>query len=76
MGIKNLNTFLRKKCPQIYEEIHLSEFAFRKIAIDLSLYMCKFKSIYGDDWIHMFVKLVQCLRKNEIQCVFVYDTSS
>ena len=38
--------------------------------------MCKFKAIYGNDWLGAFIKLVACLRKNEIHCVFIYDTSS
>ena len=41
MGIKNLHSFLRSKCPEIYETVHLSEFSYRKIAIDISLYMFK-----------------------------------
>lgn len=74
MGIKGINKFLKSKCPEIFEEIHLSQYAFRKIAIDTSLFLCKFKASYGDRWITAFIKLVACLRKNEIHCVFIYDT--
>ena len=74
MGINNLHPFLRKNCPDIYETIHLSEYAFKKVAIDTSLYLCKFKAICGDRWLSAFVNLVSCLRRNEIHCVFVYDT--
>ena len=73
MGIKNLNNLLRKKCPQVFVDIHLSEYAFKKLAIDVSLFMCKFKAICGDRWLTSFVNLVQCLRRNEIHCVFIYD---
>lgn len=76
MGIKNLNNLLRKRCPDVFEDIHLSEYAFKKIAIDVSLFMCKFKAICGDDWLSSFVNLVQCLRRNEIHCVFIYDNGS
>lgn len=74
MGIKNLNKFLRNNCPSVYKEIHISEFAFKKVGIDISLYMCKFKVIYGDKWLNAFLNLVACLRKNEVHCVFIYDT--
>ena len=45
MGIKNLNNLLRKKCPHVFVETHLSEYAFKKLAVDVSLFMCKFKAI-------------------------------
>ena len=76
MGINNLHKFLRKNCSEIYEEIHLSEFAFKKVAIDISLYLCKFKTICGDRWLSAFLNLVACLRKNEIHCVFIYDNGA
>jgi 5'-3' exonuclease len=76
MGIKNLNNLLRKKCPYVFEEIHISEYAFKKVAIDVSLFLCKFKAICGDNWLTSFVNLVQCLRKNDIHCVFIFDNGS
>jgi 5'-3' exonuclease len=74
MGINSLNKFLRKNCPDVYEEIHISEYAYKKVAIDASIYVCKFKAMYQDKWLFAFIKLVSCLRKNEIHCVFIYDT--
>ena len=74
MGIANMNVFLRKHCPHVFEEIHLSEYAFKKIAIDTSLFLCKFKAIRGPEWLNAFVNLVSCLRKNELHCVFIYDS--
>ena len=74
MGITNLNKFLRNNCPQIFEEIHISEYSFKKVAIDISLYLCKFKSSCGDRWLSAFISLIACLRKNEVHCVFIYDS--
>lgn len=76
MGIKNLHKFLRATCPQVFQQVHLSNYAFKKVAIDISLYMCKFKTIYGEYWLSSFIKLISCLRRNEIHCVFIYDTGS
>ena len=73
MGIKNLNKFLRNNCPEIYEEIHISKYCYKKIAIDISLYVCKFKAACGDKWLSAFINLIVCLRKNEVHCVFIYD---
>ena len=71
-----MNNLLRKKCPHVFVETHLSEYAFKKLAIDVSLFMCKFKAIFGDRWLTSFVNLVQCLRRNEIHCVFIYDNGA
>jgi len=74
MGIKsNFLSFLKTKSPQSFELIHLSEYAFKKVAIDVSLYMHKFKAVSGSSWLISFLNLVACLRKNEVHCVFVYD---
>ena len=76
MGIANLNQFLRKNCIEVFEEIHISEYAYKKVAIDTSLFLCKFKAIYSDKWLEAFIKLVSCLRRNEIHCVFIYDNGN
>jgi len=76
MGIKNLHTFLRKQCPDIYQEISLTELSFKKIAIDLSIYLCKYKCLYKDKWLDAFMNLMDCLRKNEIHFVFILDSKS
>lgn len=76
MGIKNLHHFLRKACPLIYTEIHLSKYAYKKIAIDTSIFMCRFKTTYGRQWLDAFLQLVTILRENEVHPVFVYDTKA
>lgn len=76
MGIKGLNQFLKKKCPNIYNQIHISKYAYKKVAIDLSLFLCKYKTICQDRWISSFLNLVCCLRKYEVHAIFVYDTSA
>lgn len=73
MGIQNLGKFLRTQCPQVYKATHLSKFAYKKIAIDVSLFMCKYKYACRDDWLNGFLRLVQALRANDVHCVFVYD---
>jgi 5'-3' exonuclease len=74
MGIKSLNKLLRNRCPEVFRPIHLSDYAFKKVAIDLSLYLCKFKIACGDRWLTAFLNMIACLRKNQVHCVFIYDS--
>ncbi len=76
MGIKNLNKFLREKCPEVFQTIHVSHYSFKKVAIDISLYMHKFKAIAGERWLSSFLNLIACLRRNHIHAVFVFDGKS
>ena len=76
MGIKNLHTFLRKHVPHVYKEISLTQFAYKHIAIDLSIYLCKYKALYKERWIDSFLSLMTCLRENEIHFVFILDSKS
>ena len=76
MGIHNLNKFLRTKCPHVFKDIHISEFAYKKIAIDITLFLCKFKAVCGEKWVSAFINLVSSLRRNEIHCVFIFDNGA
>ena len=37
------------------------------------MYLFTYKIIFGDQWLDAFIKLICCLRKNDIHCVFIYD---
>ncbi len=77
MGLKsNWNKFLRDTCPEVFEAIHISEYAYKKVAIDISLYMYKFKAVCGDRWLSAFINLITSLRRNEVHCVFIFDGKS
>lgn len=76
MGIKNLHKFLLKYAPNCYEKKHLSEFSYQRIAIDISLYLYKYKALSGDKWMESFIYLISSLRKWNIHCIFVYDNKA
>jgi len=76
MGIKNLHNFLRKMCPNVYSKVPILKYAFKKIAIDTSIFMCKYKNTNGNNYIDSFLNLISVLRYNEIHFVFVYDTKA
>ena len=44
MGIKLLNSFLKSQCSDGITEKHMSHFYSKKIAIDISIYMYRYKS--------------------------------
>jgi len=74
MGIKsNWNTFLKSTCGEVFEPKHISEYAYKKTAIDISLYLHKFKAICGDRWLDAFVNLITKLRENDVHCIFIFD---
>lgn len=76
MGIKNLHPFLRKSCPLIYHHgVRLSSFAFHKIALDTSIFLCKFKTTAGSKWQEAFVSFVVELRAMDVHPIFVFDTA-
>ena len=76
MGIKNLNTFLKKHCKHVFNEVPISNFKNKTLAIDISLYLFKYKALYADKWLNAFVNLICVLKRNDIHCVFVYDNGA
>jgi len=73
MGIKSLHKLLKKQAAEAYREISLSEYSFRKVAVDASLFLYKYKAAAGDRWLSALLNLIMCLRRNEVHCFFVYD---
>ena len=76
MGIKNLSKFLQKHAPNLYQQRHLRDYSGQKFAIDILLYMYKFKTLYKARWLQGFVNMIMLLKRNNIQGIFVYDTKA
>jgi 5'-3' exonuclease len=76
MGISGLTKFLRDTCPEVFTEINLSDLRYKKGAVDISLYVFKYKTIFGDKWMTALLNLVSRLRKLDVHCCFIYDTSA
>ena len=68
-----MNKFLKRHCPNVFVENDLGNYAYKKIAIDISLYIFKYKAIFRERWLDAFINLICCLRRNNIHCVFIYD---
>lgn len=73
MGIKNFHMFMRKKTPSAYETISFRDLESTKIAIDTSIFMCKFKSSLGNKWLSGFLTMINKLIENNIQFIFIFD---
>ena len=76
MGIKNLNTFFKKHCNGVFHTVPLSSFNGKTFAIDISLYLFKYKALYSQHWLNAFINLICVLRKNNIKPIFVYDNGA
>ena len=77
MGIKHLNKIIKKYSPDAFKTTHLSHYAFKRVAIDVSLFMFKYKTVFGEDrWLTAFVSLICCLRRNEVHPVFIFDSKA
>lgn len=74
MGINGLSAFLREKFGDIFTDVHISHYRFKKVAIDTSIFLYKYKRAVGNTgWLQLFIDLVLFFRKNDVHVVFVYD---
>ena len=71
MGIRYLNTFLKKTCHKSIRTIHLSELYNKRIVIDVSIYLYQFE---GDGLlVDNMKKFISILQEYNIQPLFVFD---
>lgn len=71
MGIKNLNKYLNLKCGKHIYEIHLSDLSNKKIAVDTSIYMYRFKK--DNMLIEGFFQMISLFRHYDIIPIFIFD---
>ena len=71
MGIKYLNKYLKKECPEAIKQITFWEMRRKKIAIDASIYMYRFAM--DDGLIEGMYQLVMLLLYYNIVPVFIFD---
>lgn len=73
MGVKNLHSFLRKKIPNIYEKKSFEQLRDQTLAIDTSIFMCKYKSSLGKKFLSGFYTMIQKLVLYHINFIFILD---
>jgi flap endonuclease-1 len=86
MGIKEFYPTFNQLAPNAFQSISFSQLAGWKIAVDVSIFLFKYVKTGGDDdvaslsesefmkkWLDGFISFVNCLKKNGIEPVFVFD---
>lgn len=71
MGVKNLNRLIRKVCVKILKKTPLSELQNKKIAVDISIYMYKYKQ--NGDLIEGMFNMINIFQKYNIEPIFIFD---
>ena len=71
MGVKLLSKFLKNECYNETEKIHLSCLYGKKICVDTSIYLYRFKS--QDSLIESFYVMCSLFKKYNIIPIFVFD---
>ena len=72
MGIQGLNLFLSKQIPEINNKVCLSLFSNKRVGIDTSIYLYKFKYNHRN-FIEGFVKQIYRLKINNITPIYIFD---
>lgn len=76
MGLEGISEFLRKKHTSVIKEEHLSNFAFKKICVDISGFIYRYMSIHGkadNKWLQSFINLILLMKNNYINFIPVFD---
>ena len=71
MGIKYLNKYIRANCTNSINKIHFSELQHKKIVVDVSIYLYKYKS--EDLLMEQMYLMINLFRYYNIVPVFVFD---
>ena len=71
MGIKFLNKYIRTYCANSIKKIHFGELQWKKIAVDVSIYLYKFKS--DQSLMEQMYLMINLFRFYNIIPIFVFD---
>lgn len=73
MGIKNLKKWLRDKFPEVITQVSLYEFQNKKISVDISSFIYKYKLVYDTEWLKPFMIFLHLFKKCRIHAIFIFD---
>ena len=71
MGIKNLNSFIKKHSQNGIKDITISDLQNRSIAVDTSIFMYKF--MYSHRFIDNFIQQLFHLKSFNIKPIYIFD---
>jgi 5'-3' exonuclease len=75
MGINGLKKFLREKHPDVIDVIDVDTFCNEKVGVDISSYIYKYKTVFGDMWLNSFVTFICACKRFNVHANFVFDGS-
>lgn len=74
MGIQDLFTVIKNKCPEQIQDFHLSQWRGMSFAIDISIFLNKFIKSAGERlWMNTFFIFLCTLKKHGIKSVCIFD---
>lgn len=79
MGITNINEFLRRKCPDIFVSMSISEFSYKKVAWDISSHIYSSIIAGGREnnyWLYNIINIILCFKTFHIHAIPVFDGKS
>lgn len=71
MGIKQLNKIIKNQCSESLVKVHFSSLKYKKLAIDISIYLYKFKM--ENTLIESIYFMISLFRSYNIIPVFIFD---
>ena len=71
MGVKLLSKLLKQECNDATEKLHLSQLYGKKLCIDASIYLYRFKS--NDSLLESLYLMCSIFRTYNIDVIFVFD---
>lgn len=77
MGIKGgFSSFIKKKFGHMFVKEQITELGGKKVAIDLAIYLNRFKSRNSEEWVTRYIKFLWSLWYNDITPILVIDGPS
>ena len=74
MGINNLFKYLKDKHPKVVHFEYLINVCFgKKILVDISSYIYKYKAVYGEWWLKLFIGFILFFKRSNLHVVFIFD---
>jgi len=71
MGIRNLNRYLRNKCPNSIQCIHMSELTGKSVVVDISIYLYKYET--ENALLENMYVMLSIFMHYQITPIFIFD---
>jgi 5'-3' exonuclease len=73
MGVHSLSRYIKTKIPTAITQIHISKFQGKRVALDVSNYLYKYKATQASNWLVAFYNLFKSFRKFQVHVVAIFD---